>query len=56
MICIGFDTDIGMNRNSSDWFGMNSYPLLSPGLLQHVDFSKSVKFGIRRYTEEETFD
>ena len=25
-------TDIGMNRNSSDWLGMNSYPILSPGL------------------------
>ena len=31
MICIGSDTDIGMNRNSSDWFRMNSYPILSPG-------------------------
>ena len=31
MIRIGSDTDIGMNRNSSDWLGMNSYPILSPG-------------------------
>ena len=33
MIRIGSDTDIGMNRNSPDWLGMNSYPILSPGLL-----------------------
>ena len=32
MIRIGSDTDIGMNRNSTDWFGMNSYPILSAGL------------------------
>ena len=32
MIRIGSDTDIGMNRNSSDWLGINSYPILSPGL------------------------
>ena len=31
MIRIGSDTDIEMNRNSSDWLGMNSYPILSPG-------------------------
>ena len=31
MIRIDSDTDIGMNRNSSDWLGMNSYPILSPG-------------------------
>ena len=31
MILIGSDTDIGMNRNSSDWLGMNSYPILSLG-------------------------
>ena len=31
MIRIGSDTDIGINRNSSDWLGMNSYPILSPG-------------------------
>ena len=31
MIRIGSDTDIGLNRNSSDWLGMNSYPILSPG-------------------------
>ena len=31
MIRIGSDTDIGMNRNSSDWLGMNSYPILSSG-------------------------
>ena len=31
MIRIGSDTDIGMNRNSFDWLGMNSYPILLPG-------------------------
>ena len=31
MIRIGSDADIGMNRNSSDWLGMNSYLILSPG-------------------------
>ena len=25
MIRIDLDTDIGMNRNSSDWIGINSY-------------------------------
>ena len=34
IIRIGSDTDIGMNRNSSDWLRMNSYPILSPGQLQ----------------------
>ena len=33
MIRIGSDANIGMNRNSSDWFGINSYPILSPGSL-----------------------
>ena len=36
MICIGSDTVIGMNRNSSDWVGMNSYPILSLGLWKHT--------------------
>ena len=31
MIRIGSDTDIGINRNSPDWLGMNSYPILLPG-------------------------
>ena len=31
MIRIGSDTDIGMNRNNSDWFGMNFNVILSPG-------------------------
>ena len=31
MIHIGSNTDIGMNRNSSDWLGMNFNPILSPG-------------------------
>ena len=33
MIRIGSDTDIWMNRNSSDWLGINSYPILSPGYI-----------------------
>ena len=33
MILIGSDTNI-VNRNSSDWLGINSYPILSPGQLQ----------------------
>ena len=31
MIRIGLDTEIGMYRNSSDWLGINFYPILSPG-------------------------
>ena len=31
MIRIGSDTDIGMNRNISDWLGLNFIPILSPG-------------------------
>ena len=31
MIRIGSDIDNGMNRNSSDWHRMNSYPIFSPG-------------------------
>ena len=31
MIHLGSDTDIGINRNSSDWLGINYYPILSPG-------------------------
>ena len=31
MIHIGSDTDIGLNRNSSDTLGMNSYPIFPPG-------------------------
>ena len=33
MICIGSDTDIGMNRNSSDWLVMNFNPILLPRFL-----------------------
>ena len=33
IIRIGSDTDIGMNRNSSYWLGMNFNPILSPGML-----------------------
>ena len=32
IIRTGSDTDIGMNRNSSDWLGMNFNPILSSGL------------------------
>ena len=42
MIRIGSDTDIGMNRNSSDWPGMNSYPILSPGKLNDLIISNCV--------------
>ena len=31
IIRIGLDTDIGINRNRSDWLGMNSCSMLSPG-------------------------
>ena len=31
MIRIGSDTNIGMNRNSSNWLGMNFNPVLSAG-------------------------
>ena len=31
MIRIGSDTDIGINRNISDWLGMNFNPILLPG-------------------------
>ena len=34
MIRVVSDTDTGMNRNCSDWLGMNSYPILSPGTLE----------------------
>ena len=36
MIRIGSDTDIGMNRNSSDCLGMNSHPILSPRYLYSI--------------------
>ena len=34
MIRIGSDTDIRMNRNSSDWLGINFNPILSPGWIR----------------------
>ena len=37
MIRIGSDTDVGMNRNSSDWLGKNSYPILSPGYFKYYN-------------------
>ena len=33
MIRIGSDIDIGMNRNSSDWLGMNFNPILPPRVI-----------------------
>ena len=33
MIRIGSDTDIGTNRNSSDWLGMYPNPILPPGII-----------------------
>ena len=47
MFRFGSDTDVGMNRNSSDWLGMNSYPLLSPGKIFdwiNQNFVGSTKF------------
>ena len=41
MIRIGSDTDIGMNRNTSDWLGINSYPILSPGRQLQVGLKKA---------------
>ena len=32
MIRIDLDTEIGMNRKSSDWLVMNSHPILSENL------------------------
>ena len=34
MIRIGSDTDIGINRNSSDWFEINFNLILSPGIVK----------------------
>ena len=39
-IRIGSDIDIGMNRNNSDWLGINSYPILSPGILHRLTIQK----------------
>ena len=33
MIRIGSDTDVGMNRNSSDWLGINFNPILLSGIV-----------------------
>ena len=38
MIRIAPDTDIAMNRNSTDWLGINSYPILSPGYSVQATF------------------
>ena len=45
MIRIGSDTDIGMIRNSSDRFGMNSYPKLSPGF-KKANLQESVGYEV----------
>ena len=47
MIHIGSDTDIGMDRNSSDWLGMNSYPILLPEMSKK--FPKNSKFLVLKY-------
>ena len=48
MIRIGSDTDIGMDRNSSDWLGMNSYPILLPGLSTRYFFFNEREFTRKR--------
>ena len=40
MIRIGSDTDIGINRNSSDWLGMNFIPKHSPEYLWVIKIGK----------------
>ena len=42
MIRIGSDTEIELNRNNSDWLGINSYPKLSTGISKQK-ISESVK-------------
>ena len=44
MIRISLDTDIGINQNSSNWLGMNSYPILSPGLSSTFKFLYKMLF------------
>ena len=52
MIRIGSDTDIGMNRNSSDWLGMNLNPILSPEYYKlywsFISFFESLIFWLRK--------
>ena len=43
MIRIGSDTDIGMNRNSSAWLGMNFNPILLPGMLLKDTINRNVQ-------------
>ena len=43
MVHIESDTDIGMNRNSSNLLGMSSYPILSPGMTR-TSYEKMLRF------------
>ena len=36
-------TDFGMNRNKSDWFGMNFNPKLLPGQVKIDDFQVLIR-------------
>ena len=58
MIRIGSDTGIGMNRNSSDWLGMNFNPILSLGWymkfnVHSYSYDLVVKFNILMYIKIE---
>ena len=46
MFHIGSDTDFGMNWNSSDCLGMNSYPIISPGCISvfEIIINRALKF------------
>ena len=44
MIQISSDTDIEMNRNNSDWLGMNPYAILSPGKLRWIEMFVRIGF------------
>ena len=45
MIRIGSGTDNGMNRNTSDWLAMNSYPMLAPGKSGSSDLNITINSG-----------
>ena len=45
MIRIGSDTDIGMNKNSSDWLGMNFNPIISESKVGEIRIDSDWKFG-----------
>ena len=44
MIRIVSDTDIGMNRNSSDWLEMNFNPILLPEIWEGIRFVLNLTF------------